>query len=50
MADLCKTDLQKVIKYLNDAAALYDQQQGLRNSCRAWCIRKLIDKLKNKLQ
>lgn len=46
MADLCKTDLQKVIKYLTDAATLYDAQQGLRYSSRAWCIRQLIVKLK----
>jgi len=49
MADLCKTDLQRVIKYLEDAAALYDQQHGLRYSSRAWCIRKLIVKLKKRL-
>lgn len=39
MADLCKTDLQRIIKYLDDAAALYDKQHGLRYSSRAWCIR-----------
>lgn len=50
MADLCKTDLQRIIKYLDDAASLYDAQQGLRYSSRAWCIRKLIDKLKKKSQ
>ena len=49
MADLCKTDLQRVIKYLEDAAALYDLQHGLRYSSRAWCIRKLIVKLKKRL-
>nr|DAW08369.1 MAG TPA: hypothetical protein [Caudoviricetes sp.] len=48
MADLCKTDLQKVIKYLTDAATLYDAQQGLRYSSRAWCIRQLIVKLKKR--
>ena len=47
-ADLCKTDLQKVIKYLTDAATLYDTQQGLRYSSRAWCIRQLIVKLKKR--
>lgn len=49
MADLCKTDLQRIIKYLDDAATLYDQQHGLRYSSRAWCIRKLLVKLNNKL-
>ena len=50
MADLCKTDLQRIIKYLDDAAALYDKQHGLRNSCRAWCIRQLTQKLKKKIK
>ena len=49
MADLCKTDLQRVIKYLTDAAALYDRQPGLRYSSRAWCIRQILVKLNNKL-
>ncbi len=48
MADLCKTDLLRVIKYLDDAAALYDLHPGLRYSSRAWYIRKLTDKLKKK--
>lgn len=50
MADLCKTDLQRIINYLDDAAALYDKQHGLRNSCRAWCIRQLTQKLKKKIK
>ena len=50
MADLCKTDLQKVIKYLTDAATLYDAQQGLCYSSRAWCIRQLTQKLKKKIK
>ena len=49
MADICKTDLQRIIKYLGDASALYDQQHGLRYSSRAWYIRKLLVKLNNKL-
>ena len=48
MADICKTDLQRIVKYLDDAAALYDQQHGLRFTSRAWCIRQLTDKLKKK--
>ena len=50
MADLCKTDLQRVIKYLEDAAALYDQQHGWNNASRAWCIRQLLLKLNKKLK
>ncbi len=49
MADICKTDLRRIIAYLNAAAALYDRQPGLRFSSRAWCIRQLINKLTKKL-
>lgn len=48
MADICKTDLLRIIKYLSDAAVLYDQQHGLRYRSRAWCIRQLIVKLKKR--
>lgn len=49
MADICKTDLRRIIAYLDAAATLYDKQPGLRSSGRAWCIRKLITKLNKKL-
>jgi hypothetical protein len=48
MADICKTDLRRIIKYLDDAAVLYNQQHGLRYTSRAWCIKQLSDKLKRK--
>lgn len=47
--EICKTDMLKIIKYLNDAAALYDKQPGQCNVSRAWCIRQLIEKLNKKL-
>lgn len=47
--DVCKTDLQKIVKYLGDAAVMYDKQQGQRNVCRAWVIRQLIRKLNKKV-
>ena len=50
MADLCKTDLKLVIKYLSDAVSLYESLPGLRCSSRAWVIRRLIRKLNVKLQ
>ncbi len=50
MADICKTDLRRIIKYLDDAAALYSRHPGLRYSSRAWCIKQLTVKLKKKLQ
>lgn len=39
---ISKTTLSRIIKYLSDAALLYDQQRGLRYSSRAWCIRQLF--------
>ena len=29
--EVCKTDMQKIIKYLNDAAIMYDNHPGQRN-------------------
>jgi hypothetical protein len=47
--EVCKTDIQKVIKYLEDAACLYDLTKGQKYISRAWCIRQLNKKLKKKL-
>lgn len=47
--EICKTDMQKIIKYLDDAAKVYDTLPGQRNTCWAWVIRRLINKLQNKL-
>lgn len=47
--EVCKTDMQKIIKYLDDAAIMYDNHPGHRNVCRAWVIRQLIKKLNKKL-
>ena len=47
--DVCKTDVRTIIKYLGDAAVLYDRQRGQRNVCRAEMIRRVINKLNNKL-
>ncbi len=46
--DICKTDVQKIIKYFDDAANLYDTMPGQRNNCRAWVIRQMIKKLQKK--
>ena len=43
--EVCKTDVQKIVKYLSDAALLYDRQPGLRMSERARVIRQLNRKL-----
>jgi hypothetical protein len=47
--EICKTDMQKIIKYLDDAAKVYDNLPGKRNTCRAWVIRQQIKKLQKKL-
>lgn len=47
--EVCKTDIRNIIRYLDDAAKLYDTQQGQRSVCRAWVIRRLIKKLNKKL-
>lgn len=48
-----KTDLQAFIKYLEDAATLYDALALLpmqKAVCRSYMIKKLITKYKQKLQ
>lgn len=49
MADICKTDLQKVISYLDEAAKLYDALPMQKCKCRAYMITQLTNKLKTKL-
>ncbi|WP_039864078.1 hypothetical protein [Prevotella amnii] len=47
--EICKSDIEKIIKYLEDAASLYDKTKGQRYVSRACCIRQLVTKLKRKL-
>ena len=49
MADLCKTDLQKVISYLDEAAKIYEALPMQKCKCRAYMITQLTNKLKIKL-
>lgn len=49
MADVCKTDMQKVISYLDDAAKLYDALPMQSMKSRAYMIKQLTTKLKAKL-
>ena len=49
MADLCKTDLQKVISYLDEAAKIYDALPMQKCKCRVYMITQLTNKLKSKL-
>lgn len=48
MADICKTDLQKAISYLDEAAKLYDALPMQKCKCRAHMITQLTNKLKTK--
>lgn len=46
--EICKTDLARIIKYLTEAALLYDQRGSLSARCRAWSIRQLVEKLEKR--
>lgn len=47
--EISKTDLQKVIAYLNDACRLYDALPMQAMKSRAHMIRQLTAKLKSKM-
>lgn len=47
--EICKTDIDKIVRYLDDAARLYNEMKGQRYVSRAWCIRRLSSKLKSKI-
>jgi hypothetical protein len=47
--EISKTDVQKIIKYFDDAAKVYDTMPGQRNVCRAWVLRQMIRKLEKRL-
>jgi len=49
MPDICKTDTQKAISYLDEAAKLYDALPMQKCKCRAHMIRLLTAKLKSKI-
>jgi len=49
MADICTTDLRKIISYLHEAAELYDALPMQKCKCRAHMINQLTIKLKSKL-
>lgn len=46
--EICKTDVRKIIQYLDDAAKLYDALPMQKCKCRAHMIKQLIVKLKKK--
>lgn len=47
--EVSMTDMQRIIKYLGDAALLYARQPGTRMIDRGRMIRQLIKKLNKKL-
>lgn len=50
--EVTKTEIHKIINYLDDAAAIYESLARLRMqkcSCRAHMIKQLTHKLKSKL-
>lgn len=46
---ITKTDFQKIISYLSDAAKLYEALPMQKCRCRAHMIRQLIVKLQSKI-
>lgn len=49
MPEICKTDLQKAISYLEEAAKMYDALPMQKCKCRAHMITQLTTKLKAKI-
>lgn len=49
MPDICNSDIQKIVSYLDDAAKLYDALPMQKCKCRAYMINQLIVKLKSKI-
>ena len=49
MAEVCKTDLKRLVKYLDDAADLYGRQPGQRNKARQYYLKQYSHKLQDKL-
>lgn len=48
--EISKSDLLKIMSYLNDAARLYDALPMQSMKCRAHMIRQLTVKLKSKIK
>ena len=49
MAEVCKTDLKRLVKYLDDAADLYGRQPGQKYESRQYYLKKYSRKLQDKL-
>lgn len=49
MPKVSKSDIKSLVRYLSDAAQVYDQMKGQRYVCRAEMIRRQVAKLNKKL-
>ncbi len=49
MAEVSKTDLLRLIRYLDDAADLYGRQPGQRNKSRQYYLKQYSRKLRDKI-
>lgn len=49
MAEICKSDLERLVKYLDDAAVLYGSQSGQRFQSRQYYLKQFARKLRDKL-
>lgn len=50
MAEVCKTDLIKITRYLDALAAIYGESGGQRNKARKYYVNYMSEKLKRKLK
>lgn len=49
MPEICKTDLRRLVKYLDDAADLYGRQTGQKYISRQYYLKQFSRKLRDKL-
>lgn len=49
MPNVSRSDIKSLVRYLSDAAQVYDQMRGQRYVCRAEMIRRQVAKLNKKL-
>lgn len=47
--NISRTDTLRLVKYLTDAALLYDEHRGQKYVCRAHMLRQMASKLINRM-
>lgn len=50
MAEVCKTDLKRIVKYLDTYAQECGERKGQKYKARQYYLKQMSDKLKFKLQ